>query len=178
MSGPSWEAAATLATGIMAVVGAVIVGLRQLKVAERQAKIMQRQTEIAHRQTLLADLEVRAQLFDRRMRIYKATEAFIADILRDLKEPTADVKWQFLAVKAEAPLLFRPDVVARLNQLWSDAGEAVIYRDELLRDHATGDRFRDNTAQFSALSKIFTSLPDFFGDELKLTMPGADQGRS
>lgn len=51
----SWEAFATLLTGLVAIAAAYLVGLRQAKILERQAEI--------------EAIKVRVELFDRRMKI-------------------------------------------------------------------------------------------------------------
>jgi hypothetical protein len=77
-------AGATVFTGLVAVGGAVWVGLRQVRIADRQADIQaeqaaiaQRQTEIQDRQVKLVDVNNRIQIFDRRMRLYHDARTFL-----------------------------------------------------------------------------------------------------
>lgn len=66
----SWEAWSTLAVGILAVIGAVKVGLEQTRITKRQTEILGRQVE-------LEATKLRVELYDRRHAVYEAAENFI-----------------------------------------------------------------------------------------------------
>ncbi len=81
-----WSAWATLAAGIAAVIGAVVIGKKQAAIAlmqagisDRQARIMERQTEIAGRQADTEHTRLRAELYDRRVIIYAGIERYLTD---------------------------------------------------------------------------------------------------
>lgn len=75
---PTWEAVAILATGAGAVIGATWVGLRQVSISERQTAISERQTEIHEHLSEIEALKVRADLFDRRQAVYRATNEWLS----------------------------------------------------------------------------------------------------
>jgi hypothetical protein len=75
---PTWEAMAILLTGAGAVIGAVVVGLRQASISERQATISERQAEIQEHLGNIEALKVRADLFERRQVIYRATNDWLS----------------------------------------------------------------------------------------------------
>ncbi|OGN44444.1 MAG: hypothetical protein A2623_12990 [Caulobacterales bacterium RIFCSPHIGHO2_01_FULL_70_19] len=75
---PTWEAAAILATGTGAVIGATWVGLRQASISERQAAISERQAEIHEHLSEIEALKVRADLFDRRQAVYRAANEWLS----------------------------------------------------------------------------------------------------
>jgi hypothetical protein len=113
LSGLTWEAFATLATGFAAVAGATAVGLRQTKISRRQ-------NEILDRQSRLAEAEIRADLFERRLQTFEATADFVIHIS---ELPDADPKHQermnlFAAKLRESQFLFNPRVYAALSEIW------------------------------------------------------------
>ena len=57
-----WSAGATFLTGIAAVIGAVVVGLRQADIQNQQARIAERQNKILDRQVALEELRLVAPL--------------------------------------------------------------------------------------------------------------------
>ncbi|TAJ65187.1 hypothetical protein [Brevundimonas sp.] len=69
---------AILLTGAGAVIGAVVVGLRQASISERQATISERQAEIQEHLGNIEALKVRADLFERRQVIYRATNDWLS----------------------------------------------------------------------------------------------------
>ena len=107
----TWEAFATLTTGAAAVAGAVVIGLRQAKIADRQSKILSRQVA-------LDELQLRSDLFDRRWAVYEATREFLGEIMRHAAEPNQEIQRKFLLAKNEAEFLFQPAVGERLQDVW------------------------------------------------------------
>ncbi len=91
----SWEAFATLITGISAVAAAFYVGLRQQKIAERQTLILQRQLS--------------SSIFERKYAVYEATLALIKEAIQARNFPEKSDP-EFLAQREKARFLF-PDTV-------------------------------------------------------------------
>jgi hypothetical protein len=91
----SWEAFATLATGIGAVVAAIVVGLRQAGISDRQSRILERQVG-------LDELKLRSDLFDRRFAVYEATRKFVGHIMAHASEPDQQTQSEFLVALDQA----------------------------------------------------------------------------
>lgn len=107
----SWEAFATLVTGVAAVVGATIVGLRQVGIQKRQADIQEKQVEIAR-------LEVAASLFDRRMEVYSSV-AMVAGSIMSGTDPTVAMRIDMLKAMDRSYFLFKEEAVKKIARLHS-----------------------------------------------------------
>lgn len=77
-----WSAWATFVVGIAAVIGAFIIGLRQVGIAARQAETMERQTLIADKIANIERIKLRTELYDRRVMIFTTIDNYI-DISSD-----------------------------------------------------------------------------------------------
>lgn len=95
----TWEAFATLVAGGAAVAGAVVVANRQHGLAERQTEILARQAE-------LSTLAIRADLFDRRMKVYETTREFLSKIVLHGTPPDDPAEIAFNGARRDARLLF------------------------------------------------------------------------
>jgi hypothetical protein len=166
----TWEAFATLVTGLSAVAAATFVGLRQVGIASRQSQILDRQVA-------LADLGLREKLFERRFAIYEATKIYLLHIVQHADEPNADTKRAFQVALNEAEFLFSADVHARLTSLWKDAEKFFYYHRQSRHIFDTAGHYGDFPGKEHALLVVFSDhllkLGEFFGDELKLS---ADNG--
>lgn len=98
-------------TGALAVGAAVLVGLRQ-------AKIMAEQTAIANRQVELEVLKLRSDLFDRRVQVYESAHRWLGTILQTAAAPEGDMRREYGRAMDRAKFLFRPQVYARMKELW------------------------------------------------------------
>ena len=165
-----WQSFATLATGALAVGGAVIVGKRQLKIAEQQNSILAKQTE-------LAELTLRHELFDRRAAIYEAASDYLGAIIIHAAPPDSDTDHAFISAKRQARLIFRPQVYLELDQIWK---RGCDFRALYMVSRATYDReghYGDgNPEREAAMLKKFhqdiEGLVDLFGDEMRLSRNG------
>jgi len=75
-----WGDFATLTTGLLAVIGAVWVGMRQVEITDRQANISEQQTKILDRQITLQSLSFKVDLHDRRLKIYSDVKSYAHSI--------------------------------------------------------------------------------------------------
>lgn len=120
----TWEAFATLTTGILAVGGATYVGIRQTRISKRQ-------NEILDRQTRLAEAEHRADLFERRLQTFEATADFVIHINEfPDSDPKQKVRMNLFAAKLrESQFLFKPHVFQALHEIWErETSSALIER--------------------------------------------------
>ena len=135
LSGFTWEAFATLATGFAAVAGASVVGLRQTKISKRQ-------NEILDRQSRLAEAELRADLFERRLQTFEATADFVIHIseLPDDDQKHRERMNLFAAKLRESQFLFKPHVYAALTEIWEKGNDFRVDRAISIGNHSDGVR--------------------------------------
>ncbi len=101
----SWEAFATLFTGVVAVIAAYRIGRRQ--------------TDIQNRQTGLQEQSLRWELFDRRYKVYERTKAILEDMCKGPEARSTSVSEDFIVAKGEATFLFGEHVTTALQEIWS-----------------------------------------------------------
>jgi hypothetical protein len=190
----TWEAAATLITGFLAVGAALMVGLRQSKIARKQADIQEDQAAIQREQTRiqeelrrLEELKLRTELFERRVAVYDATREWIGWIVAYATPPGFQVDGQPLTEEAigvrrnfyrgvdRARFLFRPEVFRTLEKLSKDGlalklaqRRALTARKQESRDMAL-DKENEILDRIGALDR---DLSRVFGDELSLSVHG------
>lgn len=177
----TWEAFATLITGLAAVAGATFVGLRQINISESQVKIADKQSLILKKQVDLDELKFRADLFEKRFAVYEATRNILIQALEGSKRPANDDKRQmnFLIAKDQATFLFRPSVGDDLQIIWIKICASQAVRAEMdgnfARDGTYGDGLIEKDLEHSLWhSERLKTLSDIFGDELKLTQRASE----
>jgi hypothetical protein len=162
----SWEAFATLTTGAMAVAGAVWVGLRQTTISDRQTKIL-------HSQAKVAELTLRHELFERRLKVYQMVEGFLAFIMRTATFPEEQM-FDLPRAMAQSKFVFRPEVHDNIQEIWK---RSLTFRTLKVTMQTTFDaeghygegnpqREEDHLEWFYDRLR---SLPDVFGEEMKLS---------
>jgi hypothetical protein len=163
----SWEAFATLATGLAAVVAAFIVGRSQVAISRRQ-------TEILERQVGLDALKLRSELFERRMVVYEATKDFLIAIIQHAREPDGSIWRAFILAVDQAKFLFRPATHAELLAIRDLCGRFFVANAAKAANFASTGKYgtpeeidREHTL-FLAINDRLTNLSDTFGDELSL----------
>ncbi len=151
----SWEAFATLFTGVLAVAAAFIVGLRQQAIAERQTLIQQRQ--------------LASGLFERKFAVYEATLALIkaAIQLRDFPEE-ADA--EFLAQKEKARFLFPEQVVTRLEEIRHKIVLLESYQDQAKDTDSESAREgrREVSAIVRELRQLYPEVSAIFANDVDM----------
>ena len=167
LSAFTWEAFATLVTGIVAVGGATLIGLRQVGISDRQSAIMERQVG-------LDELKLRSDLFDRRFAVYEATRQFLAEIVAHADEPEKETQNRFLWAVDQSRFLFSSDVSARLTDLWRrSCGFFAVKKMMKHQYDQTGDYGQANIDReyeyLTATSDVLAKLSDVFAEEMRLT---------
>jgi hypothetical protein len=155
-----WPSFATLATGAMAVLAALVVGLKQTHIADRQTKILEQQTK-------LAELTLRHNLFEKRYVIYDATRHFLGEILSHATRPKNETQQRFISALLESKLLFRPEVYEGLDAIWKRATTFYVANSEEKRGGV--EAIQRSHDLLNALSDDLTGLVALFGDELRLS---------
>lgn len=156
----TWEAFATLATGVMAVGAAVWVGRRQLAIWERQ--------------NWLAEITLRHDLFERRMEVYDAVRVYLVKIMTEGRiSPELGADTPLLQAMSKSTFLFRPEVGGRLNHIWRQSMDLrLVQRRMEISLMSNGDYSAEDIATEDGLLKWvgeqLSELPDIFGPELRL----------
>ena len=167
-----WQSFSTLATGIAAVVGAVIVGLKQTEISRRQTDILKRQVE-------LEDAKLRADLFERRLETYEATADFVINIFADPAydaETNARIK-RFNIKMRESQFLFSDQNVYRtLQEFWEVGNRARADRAHLSAEREEGlphdpERTKRLTEYPNWAFKTADSLAELFRIDLSIRPP-------
>lgn len=156
----SWEAAATLITGLAAVGAAGAVGWRQTEIMNEQAKIQRDQLLIEDAMRKLEGLKIKTDLFDRRMAVYQVANRWLF-AWHLYGEVSTEQELQMLQAKDQAEFLFRREVwnamIAWINQAQriSEAAEA----DPTLQPVLRGQYWKDE----------WSKARDLFAPELDLS---------
>lgn len=164
----TWEAFATLTTGMLAVGGATYVGIKQTRISKRQ-------NEILDRQTRLAEAEHRADLFERRLQTFEATADFVIHINEfPDSDPKHKVRMNLFAAKLrESQFLFKPHVFQALQEIWEKGNEFRADRAASMSNHKDGirsepDLERRLLEQPNWMFNRLDTLADVFRDDLDL----------
>jgi hypothetical protein len=129
-----WEALATAATGGAAVIAAVIVGLKQSRIAENQSRIEEN--------------KLKFDLFDRRMRIFEIHSKLISSTFSEQqRQPFIG---EFMDKRGEVRFLFDDTIVALFEQAYEISIELDFARSsgELSEFQAAKATASQNSKQF------------------------------
>lgn len=150
----SWEAFATLFTGVLAVVAAFVVGLRQQKITERQTEF--------ERQRLRYDL------YDRRYKIYDRTRSVLGQILFPRSHIDADAYFEFREVIRGAKFVFDDDMGRFLDLIWVSIDQTTTHLDDGRIVRVT-DLLVDGKRHFDRLEQSWSEMDERFAPWLSLT---------
>lgn len=159
----SWEAFATLATGLAAVIAAVVVAKRQLRIIDRQA--------------LLQELELRNALFDRRAQAYNSIRRYIGHIVYSgsAKRPDFDIYVPFHEAVESIRFLFSTRLHLEITALAKfvsdllDHAEYASHPDLLFGSEQHQIAQADLQRRMIELRRRYDALPAMFEREMKLT---------
>ena len=163
----SWDAFATLFTGVLAVSGAILIGWRQTEISNRQNEILQNQNVILEKQTRIAEsqvqlerLKLRSDLYQVRSEVVAVTKEWFAIFTRDGSVATGPEARPFIEAIGKAEFLFRPQVAADMRA-WYELG---------MRHLIFTNSQRDNEALQVGLQLIAASnrIAEVFGPEMRL----------
>jgi len=126
-----------------------------------------RQADIQATQTALQEIELRSALFDKRFRVYEATHAYLAYILREAQAPDAATENELFRASKEARFLFSKSVYDEIDLIWK---RAVDYRSikRQIEAHFQQQGHHDQQLldkeleAFSWFSEKFKNLPSIF----------------
>jgi len=154
----SWEAFATLFTGVAAVVGASIIGWRQ-------SEIMAKQTAIAERQAEIEKLSHRSEQFDRRLKVYETAVEWLREFWQHGEAAKDnDLRNRYVWAIETAKFLFRPEVSAAMEDWRKTASRHDILTK--MGKHDDADKLNE---QLFDVAKTINAL---FAPEMRLGEAG------
>lgn len=159
----TWEAFATLATGGLAVMGAAWIGHKQVTITERQTDITERQVGIAARQARIEMLTLQAQMYDRRIAVYRAIQDYMGLQWSDKLTPDTEVSKNFYIALEGASFLFPEPVQQKIRTLHILIRKQFAVRREIYRieknNQVAGDEIQDRLDNYSdAIDQEFQDL--------------------
>jgi len=172
-----WQSFATLTTGLAAVLGAVIVGWKQVGIADRQANISEHQSGILGRQVDLEETKLRAELFQRRLETFEITADFILHIMELPQTDEADTRTKsFCSKMRESQFLFsNPEVYPTLVSFWEKGNDVRLDLRTSRAEHENGIKHNPERTKrlmeypIWALNTVET-LADLFRADLAIGM--------
>lgn len=156
----SWEAFATLATGLAAVAGAIVIGLKQVRITGRQTAILNQQAEL-EKKRLAHDL------YDRRYKVFETTALMLHGMLGGIDPVQKKVQNDFLVALVESRFLFEPAVASALDEIWSKFVSKEYLEKKMQRDHDARGEYSigdpDKELEINTwLDERIRTLPDLF----------------
>jgi len=157
----TWDAFATLITGLSAVGGAVAVGMRQMR--------------ILHQQTAIQEQQLRSELFDRRYRVFERAEGFLLDVFASGDRPSREAQLEFRTAMGEARFLFDQKVWAGLDEIWQKWAAYQVLKATMKSTFDREGHHGDGNPEKEANSLLWfhdrtNTLAELF-DELRLSTP-------
>ncbi len=151
----TWEAFATLFTGLAAVLAAAVIGWRQSSIMDRQVEIQQQ--------------ALRSDLFDRRMRNFETVQSIIRQVRNEPHSLYISVIHQFHAAIDEAKFLFPQGVSDDLLAIYNRMGDlhaidAEIRAETIGQGHAGVELPQKKLEAIRALSEALDALPEIYAD--------------
>lgn len=153
----TWEAFATLFTGVAAVVGATVIGWRQ-------SQIMAKQTAISEKQAEIEKLNHRSEQFDRRMKVYETAVEWLRHFWAHGSAATGDLHNRYIWAIETAKFLFRPEVSAAMEN-WR---KAASKHDFLIKT----DKAEEAMPLGTQLWDVAKTINDLFAPEMRLGEAG------
>lgn len=150
-----WPSFATLTTGLLAVGGAIYIGIQQITItrsqvdiAHKQTEIMSRQVDIASKQTTimgqqasLQQLTLKADLYEKRLKVYTDVRDYADTLSNAGKKIPYETKNNFLISLESSKFLFNTDVYREVVSIWINVDN--LHKE--IRDHINAHApYQDN----------------------------------
>ncbi|WP_156799837.1 hypothetical protein [Novosphingobium resinovorum] len=169
-----------------------MIGRRQVKVTEEQARITGRQADIMDHQVEVERAKLRADLYDRRLAVFKACQAYV----RETTSVPFDFEASFETAQEisdrleEAEFLFAGDVRNEIREV-SKRADAIVKERIILLQLASSEakRLMPSSKYYQQKEKIanlanalrdeLPGLSQIMGEEMRLYIPrGNSRGDS
>jgi|GEM_PF-3407851 len=180
-----WAALIALLGGLLALLGAWLIGIRQIKIQHLQ-------TRIANGMFAIEQTRLKAELYDRRVQVYAATKAFLDTIITRGVVPghtheqgvtlDEDIYRQFMDASSAAQFLFDDDVVEYLQQVWTLA----MSLHSAAMQQTAGERTENSELKSDAITRqwqirdrlveLGLKLGEVFGPHMRLAPAASEPG--
>jgi hypothetical protein len=168
-----WSAWATFVAGIAAVIGAIVVGLKQAgiareqaSIADRQAQIMARQTEIASSVAETEATRLRYELYETRVKVYEGIANYIAYASNYSERVPPEIIEELYRSMASAPFVLGDDVAALAKEAFSTGVKLRVTSQRLEAAQGPQERLDQLMDAVETLSEKLATLRD----DLRRTM--------
>lgn len=155
----SWEAFATLVAGLAAVLGAVVVALRQQRILKHQ--------------TTIERLKLRSETFDRRWEIYQTASSWLLDWWQREHTPNRELDKQFVFALEKSKFLFRPEVYEVMAMWHTKRRRGRLLYDRLNRQRLSEPDMEKIKIEVLAIDEVrdaaFKEIADLFGQEMQMS---------
>ncbi|MEK7454723.1 MAG: hypothetical protein AABZ76_07345 [Pseudomonadota bacterium] len=175
----TWEAFATLATGGLAVLGAMWIGYHQLAITKQQTLITERQVGIAGRQARIEMLNLQAQMYDRRIAVYRAIQDYMGLQWSDKLTPDSEVSKNFYVALEGSAFLFPEAVQQKIRVLHIAIRQQFAVRRTIYKlekdNQEVGDHVQDKLDRLSdTISEAFEELTEMITRYMRIDEFEAD----
>ena len=175
----TWQAFATLVTGVAATGGAIFIGTRQLAINRAQVKVAAGQARIANIQAVTARMAQRSALFEKRYAVYTAIQDYIRKSMYVKNEDWMTLPLEPLQEALQkARFLFPPSVRSSLADALDAADEFAETTHDLQKNGPYPSRDDPRRVNRSAKRKIvrerLNALSELMGEEMRLYSDTSD----
>ena len=180
-----WAALIAAVPAILAVIGAVIIGRRQLRLLDYQAAL---QAEVGYRAISVEAEKLKGDLWEKRFEVYEAARKFVSFMLTHGNVPGFNtavegqtlkdqmmIQADFIGAMDRSKFLFRPEVRAYMEHIWEmglnlhHGKHGTPAAPEGETEQEAKDRVANGYADFRRrMRDLMTGLADVFGDQLML----------
>jgi hypothetical protein len=160
----SWEAFATLMTALAtfiacggAIIGAYVLGRRQMKIMEHQ--------------TTVERLKLRSDTFERRWSIYQTASRWLQEWFQTGTVPKGEIATDYMWAIEQSKFLFRPAVPARLLH-WRNTALRIRMLEKRLERVARDrrDEIENELVELSGtIEAAFTEIADLFSEDMHMS---------
>ena len=140
----SWEAFATLVTGLAAVCAAYRLGKKQIAIQEAQIRIQE--------QSLKADI------FERRFQVYGRVRNFITDLVQHGNPQFIEFENDLLLAELESKFLFTAHTTNGINKIWKNFNQWKVLKNEQDSSQSELDSFNWFGEKLKTLPELFPEL--------------------
>lgn len=164
-----WEAAATmigagatLVTGILAVIAAVIIGIRQSRIANNQASI-------AAHQSKTDEMRLRSELFERRLSVYVRLRNHLNRNVLDNFDTTDETTSNYFSILDDGRFIFSAKIATFLRELTHE----IIELSQAQEANAVAANSSDECLErldrcLNVIIARRDAMHDLFDDEIRL----------
>lgn len=169
----TWQAFATIFTGVAATGGAVLIGSRQLLINREQVRVAEGQARIASAQAMTARMAQRSSLFDKRYAIYTSIQDYHRNSMSSIVDDSTDFSSAGLHTALDKakflfPIAVREAIIRALDAADDYAETTIDLRDNGAFESLNDPRRKVRSEKRKVARSRLTELTEAMGDEMRL----------